>query len=101
MKELGKISEHSTSVPIFPVQEVAQQETNAQNAVNTGDVNASSSGRGNGRGKKSFTRQTGESDSYVISIAPLNIYENQVIPIGLHNLSKSLGKICPQFELYR
>ena len=24
-----------------------------------------------------------------MTIAPLNIYENQVIPVGLHNLSKS------------
>jgi len=34
-------------------------------------------------------RQTGENDPYDMSIAPLNIYENQVLPIGIHNLSKS------------
>ena len=28
-------------------------------------------------------------DPYGIDIAPLNIFENQVIPIGVHNLSKS------------
>ena len=34
-------------------------------------------------------RQTGENDPYDMSIAPLNIYKNQVLPIGIHNLSKS------------
>ena len=28
-------------------------------------------------------------DPYGIDIAPLNIFENQVIPVGVHNLSKS------------
>ena len=38
--------------------------------------------------KKTFYRQTGENDPYDRFIAPLNIYANQVIPVGLHNLSK-------------
>ena len=33
--------------------------------------------------------QTGENDPYDMSIAPIFIYENQVLPIGIHNLSKS------------
>ena len=33
--------------------------------------------------------QTGENDPYDMSIAPMFIYENQVLPIGIHNLSKS------------
>ena len=37
---------------------------------------------------KPFYRNTGENDPYDVSIASRNIYENQVIPIGLHNLSK-------------
>ena len=36
-----------------------------------------------------FHKNTGENDPYDMSIAPLNLFENQVIPIGLHNLSKS------------
>ena len=48
-----------------------------------------------------FYRNTGENDPYDMSIAPLNLFENQVIPIGLHNLSKSLGQIYPPFEFYR
>ena len=33
--------------------------------------------------------QTGENDPYDMSIAPIFIYENQMLPIGIHNLSKS------------
>lgn len=39
-----------------------------------------------GRGRRPFVRQTGESDPYDMFIAPLNIYKNQVLPIGIHNL---------------
>ena len=39
-----------------------------------------------GRGGRPFVRQTGENDPYDMSIAPLFIYENQVLPIGIHNL---------------
>ena len=71
----------------------ALQGTMAPNAVTTGSANAFARGRGNGRGRgrgrRSFVRKTGESDPYDMSIAPLNIYENQVIPVGLQNLSKS------------
>ena len=42
-----------------------------------------------GRGGRPFVRHTGENDPYDMSIAPLFIYENQVLPIGIHNLSKS------------
>ena len=41
-----------------------------------------------GRGGRPVIRQTGENDPYDMSIAPLNTFENQVIPVGLHNLSK-------------
>ena len=33
--------------------------------------------------------QTGENDPYDMSTAPIFIYENQMLPIGIHNLSKS------------
>ena len=41
-----------------------------------------------GRGGRS-SNKSGEIDPYDMTIAPLNIYENQVLPVGLHNLSKS------------
>ena len=44
------------------------------------------SGRGDGRPQ---SKSPGMNDPYGIDIAPLNIFENQVIPIGVHNLSKS------------
>ena len=59
-----------------------QRETNGQPAT----VNDNTEGRG--RRRIPFYRNTSENDPYDISIAPRNIYENQVIPIGLHNLLK-------------
>ena len=59
--------------------------------------------RGRGRGRnftrgfgrrdgRSFGRNnaknTGENDAYCMDVAPLNIFENQVVPMGLHNFSK-------------
>ena len=43
-------------------------------------------GRG---GSRPYAKNLGECDPFVIDIAPLNIFENQVIPVGVHNLSKS------------
>ena len=45
-------------------------------------------GKRGGKSNKS-SYKSGETDPYDMTIAPLNIYENQVIPVGLHNLSKS------------
>ena len=42
-------------------------------------------GRGAGRPNSKFS---GMIDPYGIDVAPLNLFENQVIPIGIHNLSK-------------
>ena len=42
-----------------------------------------------GKGKRPFVRQTGENDPHGMSIAPMFIYENQMLPTGIHNLSKS------------
>ena len=91
--ELDEITENVPSVPLpTPVLGVASQGNIIQQADNSGTANAISRGRGNGRsrgrGRRSFIRQTGESDPYDMSVAPLNIYENQVIPVGLHNLSE-------------
>ena len=91
MNELGEIPENTTSAPNILVQAFANQE----NVTNTGNINAQTQagcrgdGRGRNRGRRVFFRQTGENDPYDMSIAPLNIYENQVLRIGIHNLSKS------------
>ena len=42
--------------------------------------------RGGGR---SSSKPSGTIDPYGIDIAPLNIFKNQIIPIGVYNLSKS------------
>ena len=38
-------------------------------------------------------------DPYGIDIAPLNIFENQIIPIGVHNLSKSFRPNMATFRV--
>jgi len=91
MNELGEIPENTISAPNIPVQASANQE----NTSSTENINAQAQaggrdvGRGRNRGRRAFFRQTGENDPYDMSIAPLNIYENQVIPVGIHNLLKS------------
>ena len=72
-----------SSIPPTTVNVVASQNTQAN------QERTNPRGRGRGRGRRSFYRNTGENDPYDMSIAPLNLFENQVIPIGLHNLSKS------------
>ena len=97
------VLEHGESIPNVPITSVnstaAQniQQSNAQPNMLTNAQAISESyvararGRGQGRGRerRSFYRNTDENDPYDMSIAPLNLFENQVIPIGLHNLSKS------------
>ena len=39
--------------------------------------------------KRPAAKSGGEVDPYSLDIAPMNIFENQVIPIGIHNISKS------------
>ena len=38
--------------------------------------------------RPAFTSE-GERDPYALGFAPLNVFENQIIPMGIHNLSKS------------
>ena len=81
MTEMGEVQEA----------EIAQSNTYDQ-APSRGRFNIGSNrGRfqARGRGGRPFVRHTGENDPYDMSIAPLFIYENQVLPIGIHNLSKS------------
>ena len=45
-------------------------------------------GRGT-RGRGNFARSQDENDAYSMGVAPFNIFENHIIPVGLHNPSKS------------
>ena len=97
------VLEHGEIIPNVPITTVTNsapqniQQPIAQNAQTTQSITQANTesnvargrGRGRGRGRRSFYRNTGENDPYDMSIAPLNLFENQVIPIGLHNLSKS------------
>ena len=56
------------------------------NAVQSAQEQRQKSGRGDRRPQ---SKSPGMNDPYGIDIAPLNIFENQVIPVGVHNLSKS------------
>ena len=60
--------------------------TNTRERFNLGIRGANPS---RGKGIRPFVSQTGESDPSDMFIAPMNIYENQVLLIGIHNLSKS------------
>ena len=88
--------EQGEMIPNVPLPSVANvvapsnQQSSAPNIQYETEANvARGRGRSRGRGRRSFYRNTGENDPYDMSIAPLNLFENQVIPIGLHNLSKS------------
>ena len=73
--------------PTTSTHQPRQQNFNVGRGDNRGNVKGRGSFRGGG-GRTSKNR-SGETDPYDMTIAPLNIYENQVIPVGLHNLSKS------------
>ena len=46
-------------------------------------------GRGTGgRFQRGFTKHSGIFDAYCMDSAPLNIFENQVLPTGLHDVSR-------------
>ena len=86
MLEHGEIT---SSVPLTTVYTVTIQSIQQSTAKTNTETNvARSRGQGRGSGQRCFYRNTGENDAYDLSIAPLNIFENQMIPISLHNLSK-------------
>ena len=51
-----------------------------------------------GRGFVSRRGNTKLLDCYNLEVAPMNIFENQIIPVGIHNLSKSF---CPNLATIR
>ena len=90
LTEKGEINETEQTASF--TQFSATGQTSSRGRFNVGRFNVGSfrgRDRARGRGGRPFTRHTGENDPYDMSIAPMFIYENQVLPIGIHNLSKS------------
>ena len=66
--------------------------TSGQVSFNTGSRGGrfQRGGRGyRGRFNRGSTKHSGIFDAYCMDSTPLNIFENQVIPTGLHDISKS------------
>ena len=87
LTECGEIEENELSSNL-PINNSNDQTFNANSRVQF-NVGTRGNFQPRGRGRRPFVRQTGEIDPYDMHIAPMNIYENQVLPIGIHNLSKS------------
>ena len=85
LDRIGWYSKKCTSFSITQV--IAHDQTSFRGGFNVGSNRGSFQARG--RGRRPFVRQSSENDPHDMSIAPMFIYENQVLPIGIHNLSKS------------
>ena len=57
-----------------------------QRGFSRGSIRGRTGRYGSGR---SFTKSQADTDAYCMDVAPFDIFENQIIPVGLHNLSKS------------
>jgi hypothetical protein len=94
------------NAPITITIPVTQQVANPASTPQNAPISFRSRNRGRGRGCYfgnggrggnrsgygsgwSYTKHSGEFDTYCMDIAPLNVFENQVVPMGLHNLSKT------------
>jgi len=79
----------STTISVSAPQNLTQPVRNASRGRGRGRFFGYGGGQtGGGRFRRSDAKQTGEIDAYCMSVAPLNIFENQVVPMGLHNFSK-------------
>ena len=88
-------------VPVNPMPQMFQPGGNVHNANTpsfsggrggggqSGRNSGQMRGRSGGRFRRNFTKQSGIFDAYCMNVAPLNIFENQVLPMGLHDISKS------------
>ena len=87
LTETGEIeeTERTSSLPT----NVSHDRTSEADTRGVFTIGTRGSFQNRGRGRRPFVRHTGEQDPYDMSIAPMNIYENQVLPIGIHNLSES------------
>ena len=78
------------TVPVDQLPFLSFNEFEAGGSVHRGPAGGTFRERGRcGRGSRQFIRNQGEFDAYSMDVAPINIFENQVIPVGLHNLSRS------------
>ena len=89
LTESGEIEENELSCNISTINSYdgATFNTNSSCCFNTSSNRGRNQARG--RGRQPFVRHTVENNPYDMCIAPLNIYDNQGLPIGIHNLSKS------------
>ena len=97
LTETGEVQESVQTAGI--AQTNTMDQTSSRGRFNVGSFRGR--GQARGRGGRPFSRHTGENDPYDMSIAPMFIYENQVLPIGIHNLSKSFRQIWQRSECYR
>ena len=78
------------AVPFDQTPQLSFNEFRAGRSMHTGrDRGTFRSGSIRGRRGRDFYRLQSENDAYSMDVAPVSIFENQVIPMGLHNLSKS------------
>ena len=68
---------------------LACQSFGVELSIDPNDARKQPAPRPCGRGSVSRRGNTKFLDCYNMDIAPMNIFENQVIPVGIHNLSKS------------
>ena len=89
LTESGEIKENELTCYISTINSYdgATFNTNSSCCFNTGTNRARNQARG--RGRQPFVRHTVENNPYDVCIATLNFYDNQVLPIGIHKLSKS------------
>ena len=85
LTEMGEVQENTQTAAI--TQSNVYDQASTRGRFNVGSNRGRFQARE--RGGRPFVRHTGENDPYDMSIAPLFIYENQVLPIGINNLSKS------------
>ena len=55
--------------------------------------------RGRNRNHGFVRLSSGKNDVFDIHICPLNIFENQIVPVELHNMSKSLKPNLPTIRI--
>ena len=55
-------------------------------------------GRTGGRNRRGYTKPSGIFDAYCMDVAPLNIFENQVLPSGVLMFLRVLDLIWPLQE---
>ena len=90
------------AVPLDQVPNLSFNDFRAGESIHTGPASASArSGSRRGRRGRGYYRNQGEIDAYSMDVAPISIFKNQVIPMGLHNLSKSFKPNLATTRVFR